>query len=154
METLQPSLSKIDVPLDFNFFPSTKNIYKGVVIISCVWVYKWLPCSLNFRHHSVARSNERHAAPSYKTMCVGGNRTPVAQASSRERNILTTVVNPCRSGGGLGDSHPRHHAALPQRGLKANTSSKVVSIDDRRVITTDNVRRADHEPSRRFVTRQ
>ena len=43
---------------------------------------------------------------------------------------------------------------VSQRRLKANTLSKVVTpcIDDRRVITTDNVRRVDHESSRVFVT--
>ena len=46
-------------------------------------------------------------------------------------------------------------AAEPQRGLKASTSSKVATpcIGDRRVITSDNVRRADYESSRRFVAR-
>ena len=134
---------------------TTKNICKGVVIISCVWLCKWLPCSPNFRHRSVARSNELHVTPSYKIGYHGGNRTPIARVSTRGRNHLTTVVGPCQFGEGSGYSYPRHHdiVALSQRGLKVNTSSKVVSFDDRRVITTDNVRCVDHESSRRFVTR-
>ena len=63
-----------------------------------------------------------------------------------------TVVNLCWTGDGSGYSYPCHHVVLSQWGLKVNTSSKVVSIDDRCVITTGNVRHVDHESLRMFVT--
>ena len=122
-------------------------------IIRCVWVYKRPPRFPNFRHRSVARSYGRRATPSCKISCPGGNRAPIARELARGRYHPTTTVSPCQSGDGSGYSHPRYHVALSQRGLKANTSSKAVSTDDRRVIATGNVRRVDHESSRRFVTR-
>ena len=72
------------------------------------------PCSHNFQHRSVARSNKRHATPSYKIEAGCGNRTPIARVSTRGRNHLTTVVNPCWSWYVFGYSYPRHHTALSQ----------------------------------------
>ena len=82
--------------------------------LSCVWLYKWPPCSPNFRHRSVARSNERHATPSYKIRAGSGNRTPIPRVSTRGRNHMTTVVNPCWERYDFGNSYPHHQAALSQ----------------------------------------
>ena len=60
---------------------ATKHIYKGVVIISWFGRRHTTPtCVLNFRHRSVARSNERHATPSYKNYVLTGDRTQIDDA--------------------------------------------------------------------------
>ena len=72
------------------------------------------PCSPNFRRRSVARSNKRHATPSYKIGAGCGNRTPFPRVATRGRNHVTTAVNPCCNWYDFGYSYPRHQAALSQ----------------------------------------
>ena len=108
------------------------------------------PCSPNFRHRSVARSNKRHATPSYKIGAGCGNRTPFPWVATRGRNHVTTAVNPCCNWYDFGYSYPHHQAALSQY-CDSSLFLKLSQYCDSSLFLK--VRRVDHESSRRFLTR-